>query len=153
MDRTLRCPRPLNALRLWSGEDWPVASPHPDQAIAVEWAGRTGHPTSYALLGAARAGVGVQFYGGTEPFTDALPGKTDLVAFGLPDEYRAAVEEELPGDTYDLLVAAHGTYGSSPMAFRWAARLLRQALREPTLLLADDEALWRTWAAARDGKH
>src|SRR5688500_12077622 len=84
MDRAVRRPRPLTALRLWSEDDWPVAGVHPRRAVAVEWAGQTGHPTSYALLGAVHAqGGDVRPYPGGEAFGGSLAGKTDHVTFGL----------------------------------------------------------------------
>ena len=137
MIRTLTRDRPLGHLRIWTPPDWPA--PGPADGIAVEWTGRAGHPTSYALLGgqpgARRVAVGV-----TGAFADALPGAADPVTYGLPAEYQG---DALHGLT--VTVAAHAEAGSSVVAFSRVARLLRNLLRDGVPVTDDD--VWERWDA------
>jgi hypothetical protein len=137
MIRTLDRDRPLGHLRIWTPPDWPA--PGPAAGIAVEWTGRAGHPTSYALLGgssgARRISLAV-----SGPFADAKPGDADTVEYGLPAEYRC---DALHGLT--VTVAAHGKIGSDVTAFERVARFLRNLLRDG--IPADDGDVWERWDA------
>ncbi|MCP3976985.1 MAG: hypothetical protein GY720_21060 [bacterium] len=130
------------ALRLWRAPSWPVGEASLG-GRAAEWrSGQPGHPTSYALLGvhdgpdtAAHAHVG-------EAFNEALIGRADDVLFGLPAEYRGAVDDVLAAHR-DLSpsLAALGRTGSSVVAFRAMAIFLRDLTDE--LWSSNDDALWQ----------
>jgi hypothetical protein len=143
------------ALRVWEPPDWP-SSAVDNEGIAVEWGGQFGHPTSYALLGGhvVEHEPSIVAVDETGPeFIDALPGTADRVAFGLPQQYREAVQDVL--GTYSeqvrVTVAAHAAVGSSVIAFRIAADLLHALgtaeapfKDEATLHKALDEAVARS---------
>ena len=128
----------------------------PQDALVVEWAGRSGHPTSYALLGARPtiAGVTVSLPSTAVAFPESLAGVGDTVFLnGLLDEYFPAFVDVLGEDTeqgWEVLTAAAGEVGSSINAFRWVARFftsLHQILESE----ADpsNESLWTEWDQAR----
>ena len=148
MVRTLQRSAPIGGLRIWTGGDSPNGRDLAAQAVVAEWAGRTGHPTSYAALGGApTAGgttVSVETVGPV--FLDALAGRTDTVRFGLPDEYRREVEAVLATREchLDILVAAHGVVGSSPVAFRRMATFLAILIGEE-ISHASEELVWDAW--------
>ena len=131
-------------LRLWTTPDNP--GPLGPGGLGVEWAGRTGHPTSYALLGGhlAPGGSGRVDIQGTGRYTESLAGQSDRVEFGLLDEYTEYLSLGL-GDGVVVTVGAHGYVGSSPMAFLCAGRRLAACLRGgvPTDD-ADVLELWRS---------
>jgi hypothetical protein len=81
-------------------------------------------------------------------FTEALAGQGDEVVFGLPDPYHEEVERILLADpssrAWDVVVAAHGRFGSSQMAFRRMTTFLLK-LDELDLSNAADEDVWAAW--------
>ena len=115
---------------------------HPDQ-IAVEWAGRVGQPSSYGLLGGIAAASTVEPMPmpiGT--FAQALV-KSDIVTFGLPDEFAAAARR----DPVVVTIAAAGEAGSSVWVFRSLASMLAALLaREGSV---ERDALWALWDNSR----
>lgn len=122
-------------------------------SATVEWAGRIGHPSSYALLGGAKSDTPrLRLYSPDGPFKAALAARADDVRWGLPSEYEEAILTVLADTAQPVLVskAAHGQVGSSELAFRAVALLLSRVLASglPTL---DDEA-WKLfdhcWNAA-----
>jgi hypothetical protein len=143
----------LGALRIWCDGDWPTDDV-PVGGIAIEWVGRGGHPTSYVLLGgspAARFEVGAAATGTV--YEDALAGVADLVRFGLPPEYRGAVDqvgELLPTGAHPcrISLAAHGEAGSSVVAFR-AGTIFLTTIMGRASSLSEDE-LWAAWTASFD---
>jgi hypothetical protein len=150
--RTLEGNRPLARVRLWVGGASPDGRPLPSSSTVAEWAGRTGHPTSYALLGAAPGSEGIRFLvPGGDVFVESLAGHGDEVTFGLPDVYKREVEDVLlqqaPFLGWDVLVAAHGRFGSSQMAFRRLATFLLK-LNELDLSKVPDDDVWSAWNAA-----
>ena len=147
MIRHLTRPKGTAAIRIWQPPDWPVGEP-PAAGLVVEWQRQAGHPTSYALLGGAAAdGFELLVDADGSPFDDALAGRADQVRFGLPDEYRASTMEAIriaaPAG-FRITVAAHGTVGSSIVAFRTTALLLgRLAAYDESVV---DEAVWRQFS-------
>jgi len=113
---------------------------HPDQ-IAVEWAGRAGHPSSYGLLGGiAEASTVEPMPVGT--FANAL-AQADIVAFGLPEEFAAAAQR----DSVVITIAAAGEAGSSVNVFRaLASMLVTLVARDGSM---EPEDLWAAWDASR----
>lgn len=152
MIRVLRSQRGLPALRIWCDGDWPTDDV-PVSGIAVEWAGQVGHPTSYMLLGgspARRFDVTAQADGPL--FENALEGVADIVQFGLPAEYRRAIDQVVGNAPDDaprctISLAAYGDAGSSIVAFRAGTIFLTTILDRATSL-TDDE-LWTLWHASR----
>lgn len=110
---------PSCRLRTWS----PGAGPGPFRTagggLAVEWAARVAHPTSYALLGAhlTNDGIDVAVADGSGSFENSLAGSGDVVEFGFPDEYHEATRTALAHALGDagcrVDFAAHGR-SSSP---------------------------------------
>ena len=152
MIRTIDRNRPIARIRLWTGGASPDLRPLPSSSTVAEWAGRTGHPTSYALLGAAPGNEGIRFsVPAGKFFVEALAGHGDEVTFGLPDAYKREVEDVLlqqpPSPGWDVLVAAHGRFGSSQMAFRQLATFLLK-LYELDLSKVPDDDVWSAWNAA-----
>lgn len=121
----------------------------PDVVLAegeylVEWAGRVGHPSSYGCLGgrgSSRTGVDVHSARSGRPFRTSLAGRGDTVCWGLPDEYRTALD----GVALDLIVthAAHGHASSSNFVFTSLARVLMLILR--TRNRASDHQIEAAW--------
>jgi hypothetical protein len=110
----------------------------------VEWVGRVGHPSSYGLLGGARAeasAVRVQSTG--ERFEDSLASTLDDVRWGLEAEYQTAVLEVLSAQPQGVLVskAAQGALGSSQYVFTQLARFLCAVLE--TGVPVEDSDVWR----------
>jgi hypothetical protein len=147
--RRLERPAPLTRIRLWSHGQSPDGQQLPPAAWVAEWAGQAGHPTSYGLLGIALHNGSVTFSIPTAEttFEENLAGANDVVRFGLPEEYRAATAEalsECEPSGWQVLVAAHGEIGSSPMGFRRVAaflvRLTALGKTEPT-----DAEIWVAW--------
>jgi hypothetical protein len=136
-------------LRLWVNGQGPDGRDLAPSEVVVEWAGRTGHPTSYALLGGLRRAdqstVSTPAEGAV--FANALAGRNDTVIFGLPGPYRDTVALVL-GDSPDRIVvvttAAHGLVGSSQMAFRRVAGFLATLL-DLDAVAASDVELWDAW--------
>jgi hypothetical protein len=79
-------------------------------------------------------------------FSGSLAGRVDAVTFGLSDT-RNRAEVELAAPDVQVTVAAEGLYGSSPMVFRWLARMLAALLRDG--IPARDEGVWELWEAGR----
>ncbi|WP_141718835.1 hypothetical protein [Curtobacterium sp. ER1/6] len=92
----------------------------------VEWrSDRIGHPGSYGCLGgrlATGSPAPVHAARDGSPFLTSLAGSADTVLWGLPDEYRAAVD----GVPLRLTItrAAHGEASSSLGVFRDLAHVL-----------------------------
>jgi hypothetical protein len=112
--------------------------------LTVEWAGRSGHPSSYGLLTgrlSARPSIAAPDAGVAYP--DSLAGAADDVRWGLPAEYRRAVAEAVAGLAEPLRItdAAHGLAGSSPYVFRVLTGLLGRMLA--TGVPVDDDEIWR----------
>jgi len=135
-------PYPKTRLRVWSfgagiGELRPGG-------LGVEWCGRGGHPTSYALLGGhlAHEGDGPFEVRLSGLYADALASRTDPVHFGITEEYVEAASRGLGGGIA-VTIAAHGYASSSPMAFEWLGRLLAVGLRQG--LPAEDSELLNLW--------
>ncbi len=110
----------------------------------VEWSGRVGHPSSYALLTGTRSktpGIALLDSGGA--YRSPLVAGGDELRWGLPAEYEAAVADVLEHEPQAVVVshAAHGLVGSSQAAFRGVARLLCRVLAGG--LPSEDEAVWR----------
>jgi hypothetical protein len=150
MVRNLERRAPMTRLRVWAGQERPDGQPPAATDVVVEWAGRTGHPTSYALLGAQRSGpkstISVQR---GDIYAEALAGRNDTVYSGLLDSYEDAVLEVIAESTSPITVstAAHGLVGSSPMAFRRVAAFLVRLLELNVEALSDAE-LWEAWDRA-----
>lgn len=84
-----------------------------------------------------------------EQFNDSLAGRADDVRFGLPSEYRAAVDAVLTPDFgLSPCLAAHGIVGSSLAAFRALAIFVRDS--DERLWCSDDTAVAQTWLRALD---
>jgi hypothetical protein len=99
--------------------------------LAVEWLGRGGHPSSYALLGGhvlndGRGGFDIELAG---PYVDSLARQLDDVEFGLPQEYLEGASRGL-GSGVVITIAAHGRIGSSSVAFERVGRFLSASLRD-----------------------
>ena len=112
--------------------------------------GRAGHPSSYGLLGGARADrtrIAVAEAGSR--FRESLAGGSDRVTWGLAADYESAVREVLANQPEGVLVtqAAHGEVGSSVWVFERLALLLSRVLM--TGVPSDDAEVWklvdRTW--------
>lgn len=135
---------PADRLRLWTPPDNP--GPLGPEGLGVEWAGRAGHPTSYALLGGhlapdGRGRVEVQNRG---RYKHSLVGRSDRVEFGLLDEYTEYLLRGLSGGVV-VTVAARGYVGSSAMAFLCVGRMLAACLRGGAPFNdADVLELWRS---------
>jgi hypothetical protein len=84
-----------------------------------------------------------------ETFNEALVGPADDVLFGLPAEYRGAVDDVL-GSYRHLApsLAAHGRAGSSVVAFRAMSIFLRDFT--DVLWSSKDDAIWQAWRIAFD---
>jgi len=125
----------------------------PESALVLEWAGRIGHPTSYALL-AAPAPVGLIIEIPTEKrvFAESLAGRGDEVLLGdLGHEELLAVEGVLEtGGGWHLMVVASGQVGSSPNAFQRVATFLNYFNREvgPVEELSET-TIWNLWDQTR----
>ena len=117
-------------LRLTFGDGFRSGSQPPSWAT-VEWVGRAGHPSSYALLSGTRADrVRISVDPGDAFFKDALAANLDDVRWGLPREYEAAVLRVLSDQPTRVLVgrAAHALVGSSALSFAAVALLLSKIL-------------------------
>jgi len=108
----------------------------------VEWAARPGHPSSYGLLGGHLGGApSDRDAWPTGQYPESLAGHSDVVEFGLPQEYLdalAAVRGELV-----VTVAAHGRVGSSIVVFRRLASVLIDFLTNG--IPVQDVEVWRAW--------
>lgn len=117
--------------------------------MCLEWMGRLGHPTSYAMLGGSRtlstkpASVDVRAAGG---WPGSLAGGYEKVVFGLPVEYRPAVVAGLAAGIA-VRIAAHGSISSSQVAFEWVAAMLSRLLNEG--VPDDDAEFLAVWDAIR----
>lgn len=113
----------------------------------VEWCGRPGEPTSYAMLGIHEGPpTAVEFLAG-QPFEGALVGRFDQVTFGLADEYRDAVASSFPSDgVVQPCLAGHGRLGSSIVAF-WAVSFFALDYHDD-MWSAPDDAVWNMWLRA-----
>ena len=112
----------------------------------VEWAGRVGHPSSYALLGGTRSDQSrVSQFGSGGLFKESLAAPADDVCWGLPPEYEDAILEVLAEQPQPVLVgrAAHGAVGSSAKVFRTVALMLSHVLAAD--LPGNDAAVWQEW--------
>ncbi len=118
------------SLRIWttpgvhSGSDLPATA-------TVEWAGRTGHPSSYGLLGGARSSAPrISVFPSGAKFRGSLARSSDEVRWGLPAEYEAAIAEAMEDQPQAVVVSqvAHGRIGSSMYVFRCLTVLLCRLL-------------------------
>jgi hypothetical protein len=152
MVRTLRRSYPRASLRVWTGGRSPSGEETDPAVVIAEWTGQCGHPSSYVLLGATPRGDTTTFSVDRDgaPYPDALAGVADTVRFGLPDEYRSAVEEgfALKMRCADVVLAAHGRAGSSPMAFQIMATFIA-SLADLDPSSCSDDALWQAWDDSR----
>lgn len=117
----------------------------PDE-IGVEWCGRAGHPSSYALLVGRRFAVASTIalrYEEPHQFHGSLAGICDQVYWALPAEYADAVLRAV-GPGIEVTIAAHGMVGSSVRAFERVGRMLSELLSSHH----DNEDLWPLWRAA-----
>jgi hypothetical protein len=112
-------------LRVWTWPDAPI--PEADATICVEWMGRLGHPTSYAMVGGKLAGNEDDHDACAHagPWPKALPGRHERITFGLPEEYHAAVRDAA-GPELLVTIAASGPVSSSEVAFGWVTSLVRR---------------------------
>jgi hypothetical protein len=140
-------------LRVETAEGFRSGSQLPSFAT-VEWAGRIGHPSSYALLGGTRSDTaGVSVHASGASFKEALAAPTDDVRWGLPSEYEEAIVSLLADQSQRVLVsrAAYGVVGSSERAFRAVALPLSQILASG--LPSAEDAVWKLrdhcWNTAR----
>lgn len=126
--------------------------------VTVEYVGRGGHPSSYALLGGdVNVTTGGLRYDlpsdGDERFRGALVGRADKVRLGLPVEYRGILNQAMAtrrwAGAFTVREAAYGLIGSSPKSFAvvgLAARLLaEQSWQDPP----DASLVWACWDEAR----
>jgi hypothetical protein len=126
--------------------------------ITVEVAKMPGHPSSYGLLGAeftpqsnGNLTIEVALSNGSNGgpmLDDSLADGMDSVHSGLPRSYGSAVLEvamryahALGPGTLRFPDAAHGTVGSSQIAFGWLTRVVLELLVRPITSLTDEE-LW-----------
>lgn len=119
--------------------DVPVLS-----TLTIEWAGRIGHPSSYALLRGWRASrADVHVPPGGALFKGSLATSVDEVRWGLPPEFEESVLDVLMTRPQPVRVggAAHGLVGSSAQAFRCVALMLCHMLTVG--VPHDDEDIWR----------
>lgn len=142
MIRLLRSDLGRHGLRIWSDGDWPLDGA-PAAGVAVEWAGRVGHPTSYMLIGGSPADrFSVKASPGGPLFDTSLAGSGDVVRFGLPVEYRRAVEQGAAitpdGVACEVSIAGHGEIGSSIVAFR-AGTIFLRAIMDRVASLSDED--------------
>lgn len=130
-------------LRIEAGARFRSGSRLPTFAT-VEWSGRIGHPSSYALLGGARSPeTRVSVFASGAAFNDALAAPADDVRWGLPPEYEKAVLNALADRPEHLVVsrAAYAEIGSSEVAFKGVALMLCQILTVG--LPSDDGDVWK----------
>lgn len=146
MDVILHRDRPHMALRIWTDVEGPV--PLPPHCLGVEWAGRLGHPSSYALLAGSLLPQSSSRAGQTK-VKNTLAGRLDSVRTGLLPEYREAVRSAA-GDRLRITAAAHGDVGSSRAVFSSLATLLLYLLESG--VPDSEEVLWQRWdEASGDG--
>lgn len=156
MPNLIEIPR-SGRLRIWGrGEFLPGEATAPADRVVVEWAGRTGHASSYGLLGATAPDgpmeTRIEIAHEGAPFDGSLAGANDHVVFGLLDDYRAAIRAASSVFTFPMIVqvAAHGAIGSSELVFERLTDLLA-----PLVYCSDQErtdnivGLWweRAWTA------
>ena len=150
--RYLERSTPKVLLRLWIGGRGPDERELADSELVVEWAGRSGHPTSYALIGGVRRGEqsSLAVPAGGPPYAASLVGRADTVTFGLPDSYRSVVIEMIDSAErpIEVTIAAHGMAGSSAMAFRRLTAFLVNTLDIDVDTAAEDE-IWGEWDRAQ----
>ncbi len=142
MERVLVREQPMMWLRVVLG---PTAGGSAVPSFAtVAWAGRVGHPSSYALLTGTRSEVpGVTLFDTGGRHRDPLVRRLDKVRWGLLPEYEQAVAAVLRSEPQPVLVthAAHAEIGSSQVAFEGVTRLLCRILAGG--LPDDDDEVWR----------
>ncbi|MCP3877271.1 MAG: hypothetical protein GY701_02585 [Sulfitobacter sp.] len=143
-ERLVRPSQPgFQGIRLWRAPSWPIG-PAPANGFAVEWCGRPGEPTSYALLGLHDGADTAAESCAGDPFSEALVRGYDQVTFGLPLEYRDAVASVIDGESeLRPCIAAHGRLGSSNVAF-WAVGIFLRDL-DDDLWSSPDEVVWTAW--------
>ena len=151
MLRELDGPLGRERLRVWTAPDGPGGAPTPTDGLCVEWAGRVGHPSSYALLGGrlADGNAGQVRMDWTGRYRGSLAGAADVVEFGLPEEYQVAVGRGVAG-AVQVTLAAHGQVGSSPVVFARVGRLLAMFLHDG--VPAEDAGVWRAWASCQPAR-
>ena len=153
--RELERESPLSRLRIWRDGESPDGQTLPTEAVVVEWAGRTGHPTSYALLGIAtrNSGIELSIPVGSTTYQDSLAGTTDEVTFGTPTEEQIVTIQDVllrdDSNGWNVKVAALGRFGTSQMAFRWVAGFIRVLFIQEVPMDSTDESLWGIWDEAR----
>ena len=141
----VRPARPM-ALRLTTATEVRHSSPRLSWAV-VEWAGRVGHPSSYALLRGSRTfgRPGIRMYSrdSGSHFKESLAGPADEVFWGLPPEFEHAVLDIVEAQPQPVNIgrAAYGVAGSSTHSFRCVALLLCHALTIG--LPTNDEDVWK----------
>jgi hypothetical protein len=102
-----------------------------NSSATVEWIGRIGHPSSYAVLGGHRfTSDGVQVFTGGAIFKESLAGSVEEIRWGLPREYEDAISEILSAQPVPVTVSksAYGQVSSSAHAFRTVALMLCRIL-------------------------
>jgi hypothetical protein len=131
-------------LRVWSLERGDRLL-HNDE-IGIEWCGRAGHPSSYALLVGRRVQANSAIalrYQEQRQFHGSLAGICDEVHWGLSDEYREPALKAF-GPGIEVTIAAQGEIGSSIRAFERAGKMLRQLLTSHH----DEGDVWPLWRTA-----
>jgi hypothetical protein len=151
----LERPNPITQLRIWRGGESPDGQALAADAIVVEWTGRTGHPTSYALLGIVPtdSDFEVSIPASDAPYLESLAGGSDQVSFGsLTDEQVVAIRDALGtehSNGWNVAVAASGLIGSSQMSFRWVAGFIRLLMTQTVAHGPEDQSIWSIWDQAR----
>lgn len=156
MPNLIEIPR-RGRLRIWGRRELlPGETTAPAERVVAEWAGRTGHPSSYGLLGATAPNgpmeTSIDIAQEGAPFDASLAGANDQVVSGLLDDYRAAIRAASSVFTFPMIVqvAAHGAIGSSELVFERLTDLVA-----PLVWCSDNErtddivGLWweRAWTA------
>lgn len=142
------------------------------RTLIMEVAARSGHPSSYGLLGVAFEPGGDQLrlsvpWSGADgsPWAQSLAGRVDDVRLGLPRKYAAVVLEVLtaestgrfPPGSIRVVRAAHGLVGSSEVFFRWLTRAMVHLLTLDDLDLGGEageekiRSAWRRKDGSRSG--
>lgn len=137
-----------SAFRIWQAPEQLVPGLTAD--VCLEWRGRLGHPSSYAMLGGDRTGgthrlarVKVTSAG---RWRASLAGGDEAIELGLPAEYEAAAADAT-GPGIEVTIAAHGPNSSSPQAFAWVAAMLTTLLVDG--IPDDDAEFLAAWDAIR----
>jgi hypothetical protein len=122
-----------------------------NSGATVEWAGRIGHPSSYALLGGNRfSAEGVKVFSTGSLYKEALAASVEEIRWGLPPEYEEAVMEVLMAQPQPVVVSksAYGEVSSSVQSFRTIALMLCQILSVGLPEAEDD--VWKLFDRCRN---